>query len=380
MRHPQASIAHVSTFPPLRCGIASFVSDIIAAIPSLKHVRYALRYDDAPDQNDASANVHSKDALTDLAAQISKSRCDLVSLQHEFGIWGGRDGEHIHAFLDNLSKPFVVVLHTTAGPDAKQSSARTKIVERLVTRAQRTIVLTELSKVNTVNLLGGMRGRFAIIPHGVPDFPYVPPPAVRNELAPHQPTLRMISPGFFREDKGLEVILHAIRELRDLGRSVSYEIAGEPQRQFEGQARYRDRIQSLIRSLALNDVVTIRDVYLALSEQGAAIQSAHLGLFGYQEPMHASSGTVPLVMALGRPVICTPFEYAKSKATQHAGVILAAAYDSTSIAKAIDHFIHTASHLELARLTYDETRSWTWAKVGQLYRHLYLDCLSPTKT
>src|SRR2546430_1387451 len=96
-------IAHVSTFPPLRCGIASFASDLISATADLEHIRYGLHYGDpGAVEVRAHANANSAEELVALARLISSSDCDVVSLQHEFGIWGGREGENIHAFLDML--------------------------------------------------------------------------------------------------------------------------------------------------------------------------------------------------------------------------------------------------------------------------------------
>ncbi|MET2829777.1 glycosyltransferase [Mesorhizobium shangrilense] len=322
-----------------------------------------------------SANVNSRDALADLATAISESGCVLVSIQHEFGIWGGNEGENIHAFLDNLTKPFVTVLHTTFGPNVR-TQRQAGIVRRLVEQSTKVVVLTEKSKESTEALLGRLEPKVVVIPHGVPDLPYVPPPATWMSVGHDQARpIRMITPGFFREDKGLEVILCALHILRNHGYSVSYCIAGEAQRQFEGQAQYRARIEGMIESLGLSGEVHIEGRYLTVSEQAAAIQSAHLGIFGYQEPTQASSGTVPLVLSLGRPVLCTPFEYAVAKAREGSGVFLASGFDPSSIADSIERLIQSGECATLAKSIFDNTRLWTWTLVGERYSELFSDCL-----
>jgi polysaccharide biosynthesis protein PslF len=110
------------------------------------------------------------------------------------------------------------------------------------------------------------------------------------------------------------VILYAVHDLRHRGFNVSYRIAGAAQPQFESQMTYRAKIEGLIKSMQLDSIVQIDGRYLSLPEQAACIQQAHVGIFAYQDASHASSGTVPLVMGMGRPVLCTPFEYAKAKA------------------------------------------------------------------
>lgn len=365
------TVAHVSTFPPLRCGIASFASDLISAIPDFDHIRYALCYDDFQPTETECANVNSRQALARLARVISQSDCDLVSIQHEFGIWGGHQGENIHAFLDELTKPFFTVLHTTFGPNVR-SQDQAEIVRRLVEQSTKVVALTEKSKDSTEALLGRPERRVVVIPHGVPHFSYVVPPAAWTTVAqnPGRP-MRMITPGFFREDKGIEVILCALSDLRNRGYNIWYCIAGEAQQQFERQAQYRAKIEDMIESFGLSGHVHIEGRYLSVPEQVAAIQSTHLGIFGYQEPTQASSGTVPLVMSLGRPVICTPFEYAVAKARESSGVFLATGFDSTSIADAIERFVQGVEYTSLAKSTFDNTRPWTWTAVGARYSELF---------
>jgi glycosyltransferase involved in cell wall biosynthesis len=348
---------------------------LISAIPDFDHICYALRYDDFQPTKTECANVNSRQALASLARSISQSDCDLVSIQHEFGIWGGHEGENIHSFLDDLTKPFFTVLHTTFGPNVR-SEGQADIIRRLVEQSKKVVVLTEESKDSTEALLGRPEERIMVIPHGVPHFSYVEPPAAwMTDAQNSDRPIRMITPGFFREAKGMEIILCALRDLRDRGHSVSYCIAGEAQSQFERQAQYRAKIECMIESLGLSSHVHIEGRYLSVPEQVAAIQSAHLGIFGYQDPAQASSGTVPLVMSLGRPVICTPFEYAVAKARENAGVFLASGFDSTSIADAIERFVQSVEYAGLAKSTFDNTRSWTWAAVGARYGELFSDCL-----
>ena len=237
------------------------------------------------------------------------------------------------------------------------------------------IVLTDASKQTAEKLFGGVIEHMVVVPHGIPDFPYVAPPVAwgieaHKGLSP----IRLITPGFFRQDKGLETILYALRDLRDHGHNVSYRIAGEPQRQFGGQAPYRAQVEGLIDSLELGAVVQIDGRYLSVAEQAESIQQAHLGIFGYQDPSQASSGTVPLVMSMGRPVLCTPFEYAKAKAQANPGVFLTTGFDAPSIAAAIERFMAVNEFETLAKATYNTTRPWTWTVVGRKFGELYLAC------
>jgi glycosyltransferase involved in cell wall biosynthesis len=254
-------IAHVSTFPKLRCGIARYAADLIAALPHIENVKYALHYGaNLSDDSALDADVSDAGALRLLAKKISNSDCDVVSLQHEFGIWGGRLGENIICFLDELSKPVVSTLHTTFDLSTRDS-LQTAILKRLIGQSSRVVVLTEMSKQMASRLLGDdTTEKIVVIPHGVPDAPFVPAPRIWPlDYSPgaRRRALSLVSLGFFRRDKGLESVLVALWMLKRRGLRFSYLMAGEPQRQFAGQEEYLHEIQDLISALGLQEDVRV---------------------------------------------------------------------------------------------------------------------------
>lgn len=369
-------VAHVSTFPPLRCGIASFATDLIGGATECDHLRYELHYG-TPRSGQAlgHADAGSTPALTRLAALVSASDCDLVCLQHEFGIWGGIEGQNIHAFLDTIRKPIVSVLHTTFRPGVR-SAVQADILRRLVDQSEAVITLTPASRRSLEVLVGRRTRRVVVIPHGIPDLKYVPPDTGGRRLgrSPGRP-LRIITPGFFRGDKGLHLVLEAVRRLIDRGYHVEYRIAGEPQRQFADQRAYEEKVRSLIAELHLSGHVQIDARYLTVAEQATAIRWAHLGIFSYQDRSHASSGAVPLVMAVGRPVLCTPFEYARAKNREGQGVFLARGFDAASLEDGIVAVSGLSNFAGIARATFRRTRAWTWKVVGDSYARLFDECV-----
>lgn len=107
-------IAHVSTFPPMKCGIAFYASDLLDALPTFSQRKYVLHYGKNLTYDTVShADASYRHNLRRLARAISDSDCEVVSLQHEFGIWGGKNGEHIVDFLEEITKPVVSTFHTT---------------------------------------------------------------------------------------------------------------------------------------------------------------------------------------------------------------------------------------------------------------------------
>lgn len=364
-------IAHVSTFPEMRCGIAIYVDDLIKAIPEAEHSKWALHYGKNLTRDSVrDADVSKPDRLRLLARAISESGCDVVSVQHEFGIWGGGLGENIIGFLDELTKPLVATLHTTFDPRTRPP-LQTAIIKRLVEQSARTVVLTEAS----MRLVGRLTGRNAkkvvMIPHGVPQAAFVPAPALWSQAGNANGTgnaLSLVSVGFFRPDKGLEEILVAVWIVKRLGIKISYCIAGEPQRQFAGQEDYLHQISGLIKALGLRGAVRVSNTFLTVQEQMQSIRNAHAGIFAYQNQTHSSSGTVPLVLSAGRPVICTPFEYALTKRTELEGVRVADGFGAEAIANALVAFARERrNYRRVTRSLYRDTRGWTWSESGARY-------------
>jgi glycosyltransferase involved in cell wall biosynthesis len=365
-------IAHVSTFPEERCGIAIYVTELIKAIPHVKHSKYALHYGtNFSEDSVLDADVANICAVQSLARAISKSDCDLVSIQHEFGIWDGALGENIIPFLDELAKPIVSTLHTTFDPKTRDS-LQTDILRRLVEQSSRVIVLTEASK-RTVRKLGEqIAHKVVVIPHGVLESSFVPAPKTWQLGSSAGVPLSLITLGFFRRDKGIELVLVALWMLKRRGLRFSYLIAGEPQRQCVGQEEYLCDIRALVNALDLQANVKILDTFLTVSEQLKAIQNCHAGVFAYQDPTHASSGTIPLVLSTGRPVICTPFEYALSKQSELDGITISTGFSPEAIARAFLTFSGARrSYRSVTKVLYRRTRSWTWRVTGTRFLEEY---------
>lgn len=167
--------------------------------------------------------------------------------------------------------------------------------------------------------------------------------------------------------------MRAIALLRDQGHHFEYVIAGSPQPQFVEQDRYLRELRTLIAELKLVDVVRIDARFLSRSQQIELIQSSHAGVFAYQDSDQSSSGTIPLVMATGRPVVCTPFEYALAKRLEFGeGVAVARDFGSEAVAEALAQvFGSQVDYLRRAKEIHVQTRTWRWDIVGAAYSEAF---------
>ena len=144
-------IAIVSTYVPQRCGIATFAADllsaIVTAVPDEEVVAIALK-DVASGYNypqevqfeiDQSALADYRNA----ADYLNMKEFDLVSLQHEFGIFGGSSGSHVLRLMQNLRMPVVTTFHTVLSrPSAEQKD----VMVRIATYSDRVIVMSEVAR------------------------------------------------------------------------------------------------------------------------------------------------------------------------------------------------------------------------------------------
>ena len=333
-------IAHVSTLPDMRCGIAIYASDLIEALPGHDHRRFALHYGQnlSPDTA-GDCNVRDFRAVAALAQTINASDAQVVCLQHEFGIWGGLNGPHLFDFLDALDRPVVSTIHTTIARGA-WPAMRLHGLRTLIERSAAAFVLSESSRRTLCEALGIPTSRVGVVPHGVPSVGLAPPAPLKDDAGEQR--WRFCSLGFFRPDKGLDVILEALAALRGDGVRFRYVIAGEAQEQFDGQGGYRDRLAARIGELGLDRRVKLVPRFLSREEQLSLVARSHAGLFAYQNPGHASSGPMPVVLAAGRPVVCTPFEFARDKAAEGPGVILAEGFGAADVEAALRRLVSMA--------------------------------------
>ncbi|MGA9673038.1 MAG: glycosyltransferase [Terracidiphilus sp.] len=342
-----------------------------------EHRKYALhRGNNVTEDAVSHADTSDPASVRNLARTISASNCDVVSLQHEFGIWGGAgsNGEQLVDFLDEIKKPIVATLHTTF-----QSSDRPKIQgEMLCSLVRQSAVSFVLTPKSQETLRKGYRllqEDIRVIPHGVPMIPYVPPSFTSRYETEGADAWRLCSIGFFRPSKGIETILSALATIKDIGHNVGIVIAGSPQPGRTDQERYLSRVREVVADLGLVSSVEIDARFITRSQQIRLICESHAGIFAYQGFDQASSGTIPLVLAMGRPVICTPFEFAQAKEMEIGeGVTVADGFDSPAIVEALLRFFRSQpDYVKTTERLYARTRQWAWPTIGCAYASAFKD-------
>lgn len=341
--------AFVSSYPPTHCGIATFTHSLVKAIANIDaHTTSVVRLLDSPineSPQSPTAEVVStispgildsmKSALRELNSR------DIAIIQHEFGIFGGPDGDEVLAILQNLRVPSVVVLHTVlANPTWHQREITTEIC-RL---ASAVVTMSEAARNRLMTKYLVTPARIFAIPHGSPSFPINK--GRETSDAPLILTWGLIGPG-----KGIEWGIEAMAHLRDLVPKPHYLVAGRTHPKVldrEGES-YREHLQDRIVQLGLSDCVKLRADYLTDAALADLISSAAVVLLPYDSTDQVTSGVLIEAVTAQRPVVATEFPHARELLSQGLG-LLVPHHDPTAIADAVKRI------LQNPQLTQDMSR------------------------
>lgn len=310
-------IGYVSSYPPRQCGIATFCEDLLRS--SFAHpaageplVAAVTRPDEPHDYEPPVRHLFREGSEEDGAAAASflnRAPIDVVSLQHEFGIYGGPESPGLPSLLERLDKPLVTVLHTVV-PDP--SPAQCRAIREIANRSARLIIMNALARGILARDYGVDTRRVSFVHHGAP-----PPGQETREEAKAALELSdrriILTFGLVGPGKGLEYALCALPEIRRAHPEALYLIVGKthPGVQRTAKESYRDRLAELARELQLADAVRFVDAYQTKADIIRYLSAADIYLTPYLNPAQICSGTLAYAMAAGKAIISTPYLYAQ---------------------------------------------------------------------
>ncbi len=382
-------VALIGTYPPRQCGIATFTQDLAAAVAEVRPGAHlspnrprsmaigatsvevvAVDYESRVfppevrlrlDPDRASDYVRAADYL-------NRAGLDAVSLQHEFGIYGGRDGNLVLSLIDELEVPLISTLHTVL---QRPSDHQRAVLRRVAQGSSRIIVLADSAATTLTDVYAISPDRIRVVPHGVPDLPFADPDPVKPVVGlPGRPIV--LSFGLLGPGKGYELAIRAMAGVVQESPAACYVILGatHPELLRSQGDSYRHSLQALTQELRLGDHVRFVDRYVDLPTLGRWLQAADVFVTPYPGAEQAVSGTLAYALGTGKAVVSTPYAYARELLADGRGQLVPFG-DSEALGRAIGTYLtDRPKRDEARRRAYAYGRRMTWDRVGAEYRRL----------
>lgn len=308
-------IALIGTFTPRKCGIATFCNDVVEQLarfyPYITVDVYALDDPLQPlDYHGVAGTIIQDEPSAYLAAarQINESGVDAVWLQHEYGIFGGPDGEMVCDFVEALAGPLILTPHTTLSMPSERQEA---ILNYLAERASRIMVMSQHSRDLLAERYGVPHEILQIIPHGAPDRAFGRMEEYKKRLGlPGRHVLMTF--GLLGPGKGLERAIQAMPAIIARHPDTVYRIVGATHPNLvarEGEA-YRQRLQKLAKELKVADYIQWENRFLETEELLDQLEACDIYVTPYFDLQQSTSGTLSYAVALGKAVVSTPYLHA----------------------------------------------------------------------
>lgn len=369
-RTPGRTVAFVSTYPPVQCGIATFTRDLANAVEMYGWTPLVVAIDrgdvDYADQRVVWRIRKERVEDYERAAEfLNRLQPTAVSLQHEYGLYAGEMGAEVLRFVRALRVPLFVTLHTV---DPQPRDLMKRILRELVTQAQGVMVMSHTAIRLLKQVYHVPTHHVRMIPHGAPEVPFTSTETAKAKLGLQG--RKVISTfGLISRGKGIEDVIAAMREVAPRHPEALYLILGQTHpnvRAYEGES-YRESLQALVQQWGLQEQVRFVNSYLSQEMLLRYLAATDLYITPYPNPGQISSGTLTYALACGCAVISTPYLYAQELLADGRGELVPFR-DPQAIAQALHRLLSDDGYREqLRRRAYHYSRHMTWSAVGSQF-------------
>ncbi len=366
-------IAVIGNYLPRQCGIATFTTDLCAAISAEYGTArlMALPVNDTEQGYNYPARVRwslvqdDVKSYLDAAEFLNFNNIDMVCLQHEYGIFGGEAGSHILHLLRGLKMPVVTTLHTVL---REPNPDQLMVMEEIAELSDRLIVMSQLSSQFLQEIFKVPGSKIDMVPHGVPDLPFLDPNFYKDRFGVEGKAV-LLTFGLLSPNKGIENVIQALPQILSKHKNVVYIVAGATHPHIlrrEGD-KYRASLQALAKEVGVESQVIFHDRFVSPEEMAEFIGAADIYITPYRYEAQVVSGTLAYALGAGEAIISTPYWHAIELLDDRRGALVPFQNPGAIALKTIELLNTPAIRHALRKRAYLFARDMVWKKVAQGY-------------
>lgn len=356
---------------PRQCGIATFTTDLSSAIglefPLIEC--FVLAMNDPGRRHAYPAQVRFEIAENDVASYrraadfLNVNTVDVLSVQHEYGIFGGKSGAHVLGLLRELRMPIVTTLHTILATPTRQQRA---VLDELVSLSERLVVMSN----HAASLLRDVHGvpvdKIDLIPHGIPRMPSAPRSKDRLGVEGKRVILTF---GLLSPDKGIEYAIDALPAILERHPNVAYVVLGatHPHVKERHGETYRLMLEQRARSKGVDSSMIFHNRFVSEGELADFLSAADIYITPYLKEEQIASGTLARAVGFGKAALSTPYVYARELLAEARGVLVPWR-DHEAISREINGLLDDEpKRLALCERAAAHGRNMIWPAVSRRY-------------
>ncbi len=366
-------IAVVGNYLPRQCGIATFTTDLCAAISAEYGTARLLALPvndteqgyDYPDRVRWSLAQDDIKSYQDAADFLNFNNIDMVCLQHEYGIFGGPAGSHILHLLRALKMPVVTTLHTVL---REPNPDQLMVMEEIAELSDRLIVMSQLSSQFLQEIFKVPGSKIDMVPHGVPDLPFLDPNFYKDRFGVEGKAV-LLTFGLLSPNKGIENVIQALPQILAKHKNVAYIVAGATHPHIlrrEGD-KYRASLQALAKEVGVESQVIFHDRFVSPEEMAEFIGAADIYITPYRYEAQVVSGTLAYALGAGKAIISTPYWHAIELLDDRRGALVPFQNPGAIAQKTIELLDTPAIRHAMRKRAYVFARDMVWKKAAQGY-------------
>ena len=372
-------LVYIGTYPPRECGIGTFTRNLRESMISNNDAKHGLvegivvAMDDHDQTYDYPEEVkitirqeHQRDYIKAIKF-INLDGADLCVLEHEFGIFGGKNGVYILSLLHRLEIPLIVTLHTILKSPSYNEKA---VLQEICKMASKIVVMSHKAIEFLTDIYGVPKDKIVFIEHGVPDLNFDMARSKQEFKIANRKVI--LTFGFISRNKGIETVIKALPNVVEKHPDVLYMVLGKthPNVLRHSGEEYRTYLQHLAKNLNLGNNVFFLNKFIDQKGLFKYLSASDIYVTPYLNEAQITSGTLSYAVGAGSAVISTPYWHASELLAEGRGRLFDF-NDTEELSTILMELLDKPEELkELRKKAYDYGRKITWPKMGEKYINL----------